>query len=97
LGLQIAGRVGHDGGMAKTPKRPRDPNQLAKMMIDIGAGEFQSAADSELSPMAALGRAGGQKGGRARAQSLSDQRRSEIAKLGALARWKANGGDKSDQ
>jgi hypothetical protein len=25
----------HIGGMAKTPKRPRDPNQLAKMVVDI--------------------------------------------------------------
>ncbi|WP_206049408.1 hypothetical protein [Novosphingobium sp. PC22D] len=25
--------------MGKPPKRPRDPNQLAKLMVDIAAGE----------------------------------------------------------
>ena len=35
----------------------------------------------------ALGRRGGLKGGRARAQSLSKARRSEIARLAAEARW----------
>ena len=34
-----------------------------------------------------LGRRGGLKGGRARANSLSAERRSEIAKLAAAARW----------
>lgn len=37
----------------------------------------------------ALGRKGGQKGGRARAESLTASRRTEIAKLAANARWKA--------
>lgn len=35
----------------------------------------------------ALGRLGGKKGGRARAEVLSPQRRSEIARAAALARW----------
>jgi hypothetical protein len=37
---------------------------------------------------AALGKLGGQKGGRARAKSLSKKRRSEIAQKAARARWK---------
>jgi hypothetical protein len=36
----------------------------------------------------ALGRLGGLKGGRARADSLTPQRRREIARRAALARWK---------
>jgi hypothetical protein len=36
-----------------------------------------------------LGRLGGLKGGRARADALSSQRRSEIAKKAADARWAA--------
>lgn len=36
----------------------------------------------------ALGKLGGPKGGRARAESLSKRRRSEIAKKAAQARWK---------
>jgi hypothetical protein len=27
--------------MAKHPKRPRDPNQLAKLVVDIAAGEAE--------------------------------------------------------
>jgi hypothetical protein len=50
--------------MSKTPKRPKDPNQLAKMMIDIGSGEIQNDNDSELSPMAALGRWAARRAGR---------------------------------
>jgi hypothetical protein len=37
---------------------------------------------------AALGKLGGEKGGRARARSLSKKRRSEIARKAAKARWK---------
>lgn len=40
----------------------------------------------------ALGRLGGQKGGRVRAQRLSARRRSEIARKAARARW-----DKADR
>jgi len=36
----------------------------------------------------ALGRLGGQKGGKARAEKLSARKRSEIAKKAARARWK---------
>ena len=36
----------------------------------------------------ALGRLGGKKGGLARAERLTPERRTEIARLGALARWK---------
>lgn len=36
----------------------------------------------------ALGKLGGKKGGLARAQKLSKERRSEIAKIAADARWK---------
>ena len=36
----------------------------------------------------ALGKLGGEKGGKARASALSPKRRSEIAKKAAAARWK---------
>ncbi|MGY8814152.1 MAG: histone H1 [Gammaproteobacteria bacterium] len=43
-------------------------------------------------PMAVeLGRLGGQKGGKARAESLSSERRIEIAKHAAKARWGKDG------
>jgi len=39
----------------------------------------------------ALGRKGGLKGGKARAEKLSPERRREIAKKAAAARWAAHG------
>jgi len=68
-----------------TPKRPRDPAQLAKLMIDIASGEV-----SEDQPTAKETRArkAGTKGGPARARALSPEQRSEIARAAATARWK---------
>lgn len=68
--------------------RPRDPAQLAKLIVDIATGEVE---DRELDPrdQAAVkrGRAGGIKGGKARAASLAPGRRAEIAADAAKARW----------
>jgi len=74
-------------------KRPRDPNQLGKMIVDISVGD---AEDSPPAPdpngkdpaAVSLGRRGGLKGGRARADNLSSQKRSEIARRAANARWR---------
>jgi hypothetical protein len=70
------------------PKRPRDPNQLAKLIVDIATGE----ADDEVSPkkraVPARGRSGGLKGGSARAQQLTTEQRQDIARVAARARWK---------
>lgn len=76
----------------KTPKRPRDANQLAKMVVDIASGLSPRETDSPSSEMAALGRSGGLKGGRARANKLSPEQRSEIAQRAAAARWRKNDG-----
>lgn len=75
--------------MAKTPKRPRDANQLAKLIADIATGEVvEPQADDGKDPAAvALGRKGGLKGGAARAKKLTAKQRSEIAKNAAKARW----------
>jgi hypothetical protein len=79
--------------MPKHPSRPRDPNQLAKLVVDIAAGNAQDTPqDSDKGPMSALGRAGGLKGGRARADRLSADQRAEIAKRAAAARWRKNDG-----
>lgn len=78
--------------MPKHPKRPRDPAQLAKLMVDIATGDVEDRPnDSEIGPMSALGRAGGLKGGKARAEKLSEERRKEIARQAAAARWKDDG------
>jgi hypothetical protein len=67
---------------AKRPKRPRDPAQLAKLMIDIASGEIE-----DKQPVVKRGRAGGLKGGAARAASLDPQKRQQIARKAAAARW----------
>jgi hypothetical protein len=76
--------------MAKTPKRPRDANQLAKLIVDMATGEAPShtTVDGKDPAAVALGRKGGLKGGKARAEKLSAARRTEIAKKAALAKWR---------
>jgi hypothetical protein len=76
--------------MAKTPKRPRDTNQLAKFIVDLATGEVESPKTDEGKDAAAvsLGRRGGLKGGKARAKVLTAEQRAEIAKKAAAARWK---------
>jgi hypothetical protein len=74
---------------AKRPKRPRDPAQLAKLMIDIASGEVEdrppTPEEQGKDPAAStLGR----KGGIARSKKISAERRSEIAKLAAQRRWR---------
>jgi hypothetical protein len=69
--------------MTNIPKRPRDLNQWAKRMVDIATGEAKES-DGEI---ASRGRSGGSRGGPARAASLDPQRRQEIARKGAAARW----------
>jgi hypothetical protein len=79
--------------MAKQ-NRPRDVNQLAKLIVDQTTGqappEQVQGPDEGKNPAAvALGRLGGLKGGKARAKKLSAKKRKEIAKKAALARWKS--------
>lgn len=70
------------------PKRPRDPNQLAAAIVGLATGEIEEAQSQGKDPAAvSLGRRGGLKGGKARAESLSSKQRSEIAKKAALKRW----------
>lgn len=71
--------------MTKTPKRPRDPNQLAKLITDIATGE---ASELEQTTFERRASAAGTKGGPARAKALTPAQRSEIASVAASARWK---------
>ena len=73
----------------KKLKRPKDTNQLAKFIADIATGEKEEPIiENTKNPNAvALGRLGGLKGGKARAESLTQKQRSEIEKLAAKARW----------
>jgi hypothetical protein len=82
-------------------KRPRDVNQLAKTVADLATGELPPESSPEPAPdvppkppdrekdpaAVALGRKGGLKGGKARAEKLTAEERSEIGKKAAKARW----------
>lgn len=70
-------------------KQPQDENQLAKSILDLITSEDEEAEPQfEKNPAAvALGRLGGLKGGKARAEKLSAKKRKEIAKKAAKARW----------
>ncbi|MGB6535144.1 MAG: RNA-binding protein [Xanthobacteraceae bacterium] len=78
---------------AKRLKRPRDPVQLGKLIGDILTGQVEDHAsprpeDSRKDQAAVtLGRKGGLKGGRARADKMSGAERTEIARKAAKARW----------
>jgi hypothetical protein len=81
----------------KKPRpRPRDPIELGKLIGDILTGQVEDRAptpkqDPGKDPAAvALGRKGGLKGGRARADSLSQSERKRIASAAAKKRWEKN-------
>lgn len=62
-------------------RRPKDVNELGKLIVDIAVGDVE---DRE--PKSKKG-----KGGEARAAILTPERRSEIARNAAAARWKKTG------
>jgi hypothetical protein len=80
--------------MAKHPKRPRDPNQLGKLIVDLSTGDASEPPPVRLSAAAEFARSGGLKGGKARAAALTPQRRREISKDAAKKRWGNRGGKK---
>jgi len=70
--------------MAKRSSKPRDLNALAANIVEQATDERPPEPESK---QAQAGRVGGLKGGKARADRLSPERRSEIAKRAARARW----------
>ena len=73
--------------MPKRSRKPRkDANQIAAQIVGLATQERERPKN----PAAvALGRLGGQKGGKARASKLSARRRTEIARKAARVRWQA--------
>ena len=72
----------------KRPKRPRDPNQLGKLIVELSVGEVSDDPVAlPLSPASEFARSGGLKGGKARAAALTPKRRREIALNAAKTRW----------
>jgi hypothetical protein len=73
----------------RSGKRPSDLNRLASSIVDEATGDApKTDPDEGKDPAAvALGRRGGLKGGKARAQKLTAEQRSEAARKAARARW----------
>jgi hypothetical protein len=73
-------------------KKPHDANVFAFNIVQQAIGEKpkeHSAEKPVKNPAAVtLGRLGGLKGGKARAEKLTAKKRSEIAKKAAQTRWK---------
>jgi hypothetical protein len=80
-------------------KRPRDPNQLAAWTVAVSTGQIPApepapkltapAAPANISEyMAAIGRKGGQIGGKRRLKTMTKAQRSKVAAKAAKARWK---------
>jgi hypothetical protein len=76
----------------RSRKRPRDPNELGKLIVDIATGEVEDTTeDTGKDPAAvALGRKGGLKGGKARAEKMTPEQRSDAARRAAKARWQSD-------
>ena len=78
--------------MAKK-KKSTDMNVMAFEILQAATGEpaetnSHNGKPTKKNPAAvALGRLGGLKGGKARAQKLSSKRRTDIAKKAAKSRW----------
>jgi hypothetical protein len=66
-------------------KRPADVIGAAVMVAKIATGEIKEGESSTVQKRA---RKAGIKGGPARAQALTPEQRSEIARIAAGARWK---------
>jgi hypothetical protein len=76
--------------MLKRSSKPRDLAQMAKAIVDESTSEEPTPdPNAGKNPAAVeLGRLGGLKGGKARAEKLTAEQRSEIAKKAAATRWK---------
>lgn len=75
--------------MTKGPrgeKRPADVIGNAILIAKIATGEAKDGADDDGKDKAA--QALGRRGGKARAEKMTAERRSEIAKKAAAKRWK---------
>jgi hypothetical protein len=82
-------------------KRHRDPNQLAKWVMEQSTSEHpEQQAEAPAIPkapaniseyMAAIGRKGGQIGGKRRLKTMTKQQRQRVAAKAARARWKKPG------
>lgn len=65
----------------------RDLNQIAASIVAQTTGSQVETLPAKNPAAVELGRLGGLRGGKARAEALSPRRRKEIAKKAAASRW----------
>ena len=71
--------------LKRTSKTKEDENTIASQIVTLATDQL---VKKDKNPAAVeLGRLGGLKGGKARAEKLSPARRKEIARKAAQARW----------
>lgn len=75
----------------KGEKRPADVNARAVLIAKIATGEADDTPPDDGKDPAA--KALGKKGGVARAENMTPERRAEIAKRAASSRWRRGGSD----
>lgn len=69
-------------------KGHKDLNQAAYDIVQQATGQVEKPAEKEKNAAAvSLGRLGGLKGGKARADKLTPEKRKEIARKAAESRW----------
>jgi hypothetical protein len=73
--------------MPKRSSKSKDPNKRAFQIVQDATEDVETAKPEKNPAAVALGRLGGKKGGKARAETLSPKRRKEIAQKAARARW----------
>jgi len=78
----------------KHPKRPRDPNLVGKLIVNLATGETMKIVPAPNNPAAEFARQDGLKGGKAQAEKLTPERRAKIAKDAANSAMAASVTDK---
>jgi hypothetical protein len=75
--------------MPRRSSKQKDTQQLARSVLDavVPDAELKKSAKTKNPAAVALGRLGGAKGGKARAEKLSAAKRKAIAKKAAAKRW----------
>ena len=86
--MQLA-YLGNMPKRSSSRKRLPDANERAANVVATATGQSRRIRHKKNPAAVALGRRGGLKGGRARAEKLTPEERSEIAKRAAAARWKS--------
>ena len=91
LTVAAVGRLGDAKSMAdrSRKKRPRDVNALTAAIVQEATGKVLVEESGKNPAAVALGWVGGKKGGKARVEKLTAERRREIAEKAAETRWSA--------